>query len=336
MSHLPVMLDEVCAALDLRAGARVIDCTFGAGGYSRAILNHDGVQLLGLDRDPNVRPHVDALRADFGERFAFTQTPFSGLETAAGAHGWDGAEGIVLDLGVSSMQIDQAARGFSFMHDGPLDMRMGIDGPSAADAVNFLSADALMIIFRTFGEERGARRAAAAIVEARQQAPFSTTGALAALMTKVLGAGWQKIHPATRVFQALRIYVNDELGELARALVAAERLLAPAGRLVVVAFHSLEDRIVKQFLRVRAEAPSQGSRYRPEQRAVSADMSAFSPSFSLVTRRAQKPGEAESKTNPRARSARLRAATRLAAPVFAAEPLVFPGIPPLQQLESML
>ncbi len=333
--HVPVMLPEVLAALDLQPGNRIIDGTFGAGGYSRAIVAHDGVSLLALDRDPNVQPHVDALRANFDQRFGFALTPFSQMEDAAKAHGWAGAEGIVLDIGISSMQIDQAERGFSFMRDGPLDMRMGSHGPSAADAVNLLSAEELSAIFYNFGEERAARRAAAAIIEARAEAPLTTTGALAALMAKTLGAGWQKIHPATRVFQALRIYVNDELGELARALAAAERLLVPGGRLVIVAFHSLEDRIVKQFLRTRAEAPSQGSRHRPigQEDARAAD---FSSSFSLVGRRAQKPGEAEIKANPRARSARLRAAVRTDAPVLPSEPLIFRGVPQLKQLEAQI
>ncbi len=331
MIHAPVMLDEVCEALDLHAGGRYVDCTFGAGGYSRAILDTSGTSLLALDRDPGVRPHAGGLSAKFGDRFTFAQTPFSGLEAAIAGRGWDRVHGVVLDIGVSSMQIDQPERGFSFMRDGPLDMRMGDTGPTAADAVNMLSADELSTIFRTFGEERGARRAAAAIVRARAEAPIITTGMLAELMAKTLGAGWQKIHPATRVFQALRIYINDELGELARALCAAERVLAPAGRLVVVAFHSLEDRIVKQFFRKRSEAPGQGSRHLPQDAGEP-----FSPSFSLLGRKAVKPSETEVKTNPRARSARLRAGVRLDTPAFDAKPLIFPAIPDLYALEALL
>ncbi len=331
MSHAPVMLDEVCAALDVRDGSRIVDCTFGAGGYSRAILAHEGVSLLGLDRDPTVMPHVEQLRDAFGARFSFVQTPFSGLEAAIASQGWDGVEGVVLDVGVSSMQIDNAERGFSFMRNGPLDMRMSDSGPTAADAVNLLSAQELTSIFRNYGEERGARRAAAAIVAARADAPFTTTGALAELLANVLGAGWQKIHPATRVFQALRIYVNDELGELSRALLAAERVLVPTGRLVVVAFHSLEDRIVKQFFRERAEQPSQGSRHIPQDSAAE-----FAPSFSLLSRKAIKPGEAEVSKNPRARSARLRAGVREDAAPFSTQPVGFAGIPDLDTLEAMI
>ncbi len=330
MTHSPVMLDEVCSALNLRAGGHYVDCTFGAGGYAQAILGCEGTSLLALDRDANVKPHAKALDARFGDRFGFVQTPFSKLEDAIAQHGWGDVQGIVLDIGVSSMQIDQPERGFSFMRDGPLDMRMGNTGPTAADAVNLLGADELSMIFRTFGEERGARRAAAAIVRTRAETPITRTGALADLMARVLGSGWQKIHPATRVFQALRIYINDELGELARALASAERMLAPAGRLVVVAFHSLEDRIVKRFFRVRSEMPAQGSRHLPQGEAAP-----FSPSFSLLTRKAVKPTMDEVKTNPRARSARLRAGERLDAPVFVAAPLVFPGIPDLHALEAL-
>ncbi|MDQ7019720.1 MAG: 16S rRNA (cytosine(1402)-N(4))-methyltransferase RsmH [Robiginitomaculum sp.] len=331
MIHAPVMLEEVCSALDLKAGARVVDCTFGAGGYSRALLERENIKLLALDRDPTVRPHAEALAAEFGDRFAFTQTPFSGLEAAIAGQRWDGVEGVVLDIGVSSMQIDNADRGFSFMRNGPLDMRMGDTGPTAADAVNHLSAQALSAIFRTFGEERGARRAAAAIVNARAEQPILTTGALAELMAQVLGGGWQKIHPATRVFQALRIYINDELGELHRALLAAERMLVPAGRLVVVAFHSLEDRIVKQFFRVRSELPSQGSRHVPVGEAIE-----FSPTFSMLGRKAQKPGAEEVSANPRARSARLRAGIRQNTAPMAAPPLTFRDIPDLDTLEALI
>ena len=327
MSHVPVMLHEVCDALALQPGKRIVDGTFGAGGYSRAFLEQEGVQVLALDRDPAVRPRAEALKAAFGGRFAFTLTPFSNLEEAAHAHGWAQAEGVVLDLGVSSMQIDQPQRGFSFMHDGPLDMRMGKAGPSAADAVNTLDAAGLSAIFRTFGEEKHARKAAAAIVEERARAPITTTAALAALLARVLGAGWQKIHPATRVFQALRIYVNDELGELARALAAAERLLAPAGRLAVVAFHSLEDRMVKQFLRQRAEPPAAPSRHLP-----GAAAQAFAPRFTLPMRKAIRPTAEEIAANPRARSAHLRFGIRTAAPALAADRPVFPGIPALESL----
>jgi 16S rRNA (cytosine1402-N4)-methyltransferase len=328
--HRPVMLDEVCDALNVHEGGRYVDCTFGAGGYSRALLSRADISLLALDRDPGVKPHADKLTSEFGAHFSFVLTPFSGLETALDAQGWDGVQGVVLDIGVSSMQIDTPERGFSFRFDGPLDMRMGNSGPSAADAVNLLNAEQLSAIFRTFGEERGARRAAAAIVAARVAAPITTTGALAELMAKVLGAGWQKIHPATRVFQALRIYVNDELGELARVLVAAERMLLPAGRLVVVAFHSLEDRIVKRFFRERAEQASLGSRHVPQEQDAN-----FTPSFTLPFRKAMKPGKEEIAANPRARSARMRVGVRTKAAAMPATAFDFPGIPTLATLEAM-
>lgn len=331
MSHVPVMLDEAVDALALQQGKRIVDGTFGAGGYSKAILRHDGVCVLALDRDRAVKPQAEDVKAEFGARFDFALTPFSNLETAAHAHGWDHVEGVVLDLGVSSMQIDQPQRGFSFMHDGPLDMRMSASGPSAADAVNALDAAELGAIFRTFGEEKHARRAAAAIVEERAREPITTTAALATLLARVLGKGWQKIHPATRIFQALRIYINDELGELARALAAAERLLAPAGRLVVVAFHSLEDRMVKQFLRQRAEAPAPPSRHLPDAAAQP-----FLPGFTLPVRKAIRPTAEEIASNPRARSARLRVGIRTTAPVMPATGPVFPGIAALSSLEARL
>ncbi len=331
MSHAPVMLDEVCKAINLQKSGRYVDCTFGAGGYSRALLRKQNIALLALDRDPAVKSFAQELQEEFGSKFSFAQTPFSELETAISQNGWDGVDGIVFDIGVSSMQIDQAERGFSFMRDGPLDMRMSDHGPTVADAVNFLSAEALSAIFRTFGEERGARRAAAAIVETRKQSPITSTGALSALMAKALGSGWQKIHPATRVFQALRIYINDELGELTRALSAAERVLRPAGRLVVVTFHSLEDRIVKNFLRERAEAPAQNSRHIPQ-----SEEDAFTASFTLPSRKAIKPGADEIIHNPRARSAKMRIGVREDAPAFPSSPLTFPNIPDLANLEAML
>ncbi len=327
MSHIPVMLDEVITALNPVSGGLYIDATFGAGGYSRAILAHEGVHLLALDRDPSVWPAVEALGADYPGRFDLAVTPFSHMRSAAQSYGWSGVDGVVLDIGVSSMQIDQPARGFSFMQDGPLDMRMSGCGISAADAVNGLGEDDLAAIFKIYGEERRARRAAQAIVVARREAPLTTTGELAALMAQVLGGGYQKIHPATRVFQALRLYINDELGELVAALGAAEQLLRPGGRLVVVTFHSLEDRIVKRFLRRRAEAPRAGSRHvpGPQERA-------FAPSFSLLSRRAQTPGDAEISANPRARSAHLRAAQRTDLPVIEGGDDLLPRAPHLSEL----
>lgn len=315
MSHLPVMLDEAMQALSPKLGQRLVDCTFGAGGYSRAILQTTGVQLLALDRDPDAVPAMQALQAEFPDRFAFAHTAFSGLEAAMVEQGWDQVDGIVLDVGVSSMQLDQGERGFSFRVDGPLDMRMAQSGASAADLVNSMDMKELTRMFRVLGEEKQATRAARAIVAERSQQPFETTAQLADLMEKVLGAAsaGKRIHPATRVFQALRIYVNDELGELVRLLSMAERKLAAGGRLVVVAFHSLEDRIVKTFLRHCSQAPARGSRYLPD---TATD---FRPSFQLGSRKAIAPTKNEIAANPRARSAKLRWAIRTNNPPLGVE-----------------
>jgi len=311
MKHQPVLLNEVIAALGLSAGKRIVDCTFGAGGYSEAILQVPGVQVLALDRDPDVSVLAKRTEMRHEGRFSFFQTQFSGLEAALAGRGWDSVDGVVLDVGVSSMQIDQGARGFSFMRDGPLDMRMSQAGISAADVVNQLPEQDLRHIFRVYGEEKRARRAAAAIVEQRQHQVFSTTGQLAALMEETLGPKKSRIHPATKVFQALRIFVNDELGELAKLLVVAERVLRPTGSLVVVAFHSLEDRLVKKFFRSRSEAPSAGSRFSPV-----TEVAQFHPSFEMKVRNAVFPAEQEVLGNPRARSARLRWAVRTSAPMM--------------------
>ncbi|MGA8497840.1 MAG: 16S rRNA (cytosine(1402)-N(4))-methyltransferase RsmH, partial [Xanthobacteraceae bacterium] len=237
-------------------------------------------------------------------RLDLVEDRFSNLEAIVG--GTSAVDGIVFDIGVSSMQIDDAARGFSFRLDGPLDMRMGRDGPSAADIVARASERELGLIIAILGEERHARAVARAIVKARGERAIDTTRALAEIVARVVYSRDSAIHPATRAFQALRIFVNDELGELARGLAAAERVLKPSGRLVVVAFHSLEDRIVKTFLTERSRAPA-GSRHRPEVVAVP-------PSFAVLTRRPETPDEAEIASNPRARSAKLRAAERTAAP----------------------
>jgi 16S rRNA (cytosine1402-N4)-methyltransferase len=240
------------------------------------------------------------------------ETPFSLMEDAARGAGWDAVDGIVLDLGVSSMQLDEAERGFSFMRDGPLDMRMSGKGPSAADIVNTFEKDEIANILFQLGEERRSRAIAAAIVKDRAAAPFERTAQLAALVERVLGRkpGDTK-HPATRTFQALRLYVNDELGELERALAAAERLLKPGGRLVVVTFHSLEDRIVKTFLVDRSGRRAQGSRHLP------APQAGPPPTFDLKDRHGIEPSEAEIAANPRARSSRLRWAVRTEAAPFA-------------------
>jgi 16S rRNA (cytosine1402-N4)-methyltransferase len=316
--HIPVLGRRTVEWLGVRDGGLYVDATFGAGGYTQAILTTPGARVIGIDRDQS------AIAAGFGlveaaqGRLDLVEDRFSNLEAIVGSGGT--VDGIVFDVGVSSMQIDDAARGFSFRLDGPLDMRMGGDGPSAADIIARASERDLGIIIATLGEERHARAVARAIVRARDEHAIDTTRALAEIVARVVYSRDSAIHPATRTFQGLRIFVNDELGELARGLAAAERALKPSGRLVVVAFHSLEDRIVKTFLTERSRAPA-GSRHRPE--PVSA-----APSFRVLTRHPETPDEAEIAANPRARSAKLRAAERTdAAPHSAAIDHLLPRLP---------
>lgn len=306
--HVPVLLEAVTRTLSPVSGALYLDGTFGAGGYSRAILASDGTRLLALDRDPNAIRDGQALVAAMGGRLMLEQAQFSQMGQVAARLGLDGFDGIVLDIGVSSMQIDDGARGFSFRHDGPLDMRMAQAGRSAADIVNEASAEELADILYYYGEERQSRRIARAIVGARTTAPILTTRALADLVQKAAPAKPTQIHPATRTFQALRIAVNDELGELVRALGAAEALLQPGGRLVVVSFHSLEDRIVKQFLADRSGRGQARSRLLPGEPVPPP------PTFDLPSGQPIGPSEAEMSGNPRARSAKLRWAIRTPAP----------------------
>jgi 16S rRNA (cytosine1402-N4)-methyltransferase len=297
--HVPVMLSEVLGALAPRDGAHYVDGTFGGGGYTRAILEAADCRVLGIDRDPEAIARGAALAAQFAGRLTLVQGEFSKMESFV-----DATDGVVLDLGVSSFQFDEPERGFSFREDGPLDMRMSKDGESAADFVNSADEKRLAEVLSRYGEEHQARRIAHAIVLAR---PVTRTADLAEIVLKALGPGARKlkIHPATRTFQALRILVNDELGELERGLEAAERVLRPSGRLAVVSFHSLEDRIVKQFLATRSETVSKGSRHAPERRR------AIPPAFKLF--KPGVPSDAEIRSNPRSRSARLRAAEKLAA-----------------------
>lgn len=304
--HVPVLLGEVLDVIAPRAGAHYVDGTFGGGGYSRALLEAAECRVLGIDRDPDAIARGQAMVSEFKGRLTLVQGEFSNLDALLAAAGEDKTDGVVLDVGVSSFQFDQAERGFSFREDGPLDMRMSKAGPSAADVVNTADETELASIIFHLGEERHSRRIARAIVAAR---PITRTAALAQIVADAQGpaAARQPIHPATRTFQALRIYVNDELGELERGLEAAERVLRAGGRLAVVAFHSLEDRIVKRFLAGRSAAASKGSRHAPETRPAHAQ------TFRLITPRAIKPGAAEIERNPRARSARLRAGERLAA-----------------------
>ncbi|MGP0039534.1 MAG: 16S rRNA (cytosine(1402)-N(4))-methyltransferase RsmH [Rhodomicrobium sp.] len=310
--HIPVLLREVLRVLEPGAGGRFIDGTYGAGGYARAILDAADCEVLALDRDPAAIAAGRGLEAVYGGRLKLAETSFSSMEDAARAIGWDRVDGVALDLGVSSMQLDEAERGFSFMRDGPLDMRMSGQGLSAAEVVNTFEKDEIANILFELGEERRSRAIAAAIVKDRETAPFERTAQLAALVARVLGhrPGDSK-HPATRTFQALRLYVNGELGELERALPAAERILKPGGRLAVVSFHSLEDRIVKVFLTERSGKRPRASRYVP------AEPEGAVPTFELKDRHGVEPSEEETAANPRARSARLRSAIRTGAPVGA-------------------
>lgn len=296
--HIPVLLDEVVDAMQPRSGKVLVDGTFGAGGYSRALLSA-GASIIAFDRDPSAAQFADGLPAD---RFRLVERRFSELDEETGEAAVDG---VVLDIGVSSMQLDQAERGFSFMRDGPLDMRMAADGPTAADLVNEAEPAEIARILYVYGEERESRRIARAIARRRDEQPFTRTLELAEFIEKTLGGRrGAKVHPATRSFQAIRIAVNEELAELEAGLAAAERALKTDGRLCVVTFHSLEDRIVKTFFSVRAGKTPAGSRHAPPVETTAA------PSFQLLFNGARGASEAELAANPRARSAKLRAAVR--------------------------
>jgi 16S rRNA (cytosine1402-N4)-methyltransferase len=306
------LLDEVIAALAPREGALYVDATFGGGGTTRALLEAARCTVTAIDRDPDAVGRARALEARFGDRLEVIEGRFGELERLLGEHGVAEVDGgVVFDLGVSTPQLEEAGRGFSFAADGPLDMRMERTGPTAADVVNSAGEAELADILYRYGEERGARRVAAAIVAARSSRPLTRTAELAAIVRAALPRARRGIDPATRSFQALRIYVNDELGELGRGLSAAERVLAAGARLVVVSFHSLEDRLVKRFLAARARPAPRPSRHLPAPAA--GDATAPAPSFHLLGRRAVRPSRAEVAANPRARSARLRAAERTAA-----------------------
>jgi 16S rRNA (cytosine1402-N4)-methyltransferase len=306
--HVSVLLDRVIEWLAVRDGGLYVDGTFGAGGYTRAILQTAGARVIGIDRDQAAIARGADLVSHAQGRLELVEERFGELQSVVAEAS---ADGIVFDLGVSSMQLDQAERGFSFRLDGPLDMRMGHDGPTAADIVAHASERDLAAIIAALGEERQARAVARAIVKARSEQRVDTTRALADIVARVVHMRDSAIHPATRTFQALRIFVNEELAEIAQGLAAAEHALKPGGRLVVVSFHSLEDRIVKNFLTARARAPAI-SRHLPEVAAVP-------PSFRLLTRKPEIPGDAEIAANPRARSAKLRAAERTQAPAVPAE-----------------
>ena len=321
--HIPVLRAEALAALDARAGGHYLDGTFGAGGYTQAILAVDGARVLALDRDPRAIADGQALVAASAGRLALVEARFGDLADIAQAEKLAPLDGVVLDIGVSSMQLDEAERGFSFRNDGPLDMRMSGAGRSAADLVNELDDAALADIFYQYGEERASRRIARAIAMDRKTTPFTRTRQLAGLIARIMPGKPGDIHPATRVFQALRIAVNDELGELSRALHAAEQVLKPGGRLVVVTFHSLEDRMVKLFFTGRSGRGASVSRHMPNAVAQGA------ASFTLPGKQPITAGPDELRDNLRSRSAKLRCAIRTAAPALAGNASIAPiaGLP---------
>jgi len=300
--HIPVLGRQAVEMLSPRDGGIYVDATFGAGGYSRAILDVAGTRVIGIDRDRSaIAGGFDLVDKSDG-RLTLVEDRFSNLAEVCTGQGFNAVDGVVMDVGVSSMQLDQAERGFSFRLGGPLDMRMGHEGPTAADVIAKASEADLANIIYIFGEERHSRAVARAIVAARKEAPVTTTRALADIVSKVVRSKPGEIHPATRTFQGLRIFINQELDELHLALAAAERVLKPGGRLVVVSFHSLEDRIVKNFLVERGKAGG-GSRHLPE-------LAHAAPSFVILTKRPIVADDAEISANPRARSAKLRAAER--------------------------
>jgi 16S rRNA (cytosine1402-N4)-methyltransferase len=311
--HIPVLGRQAVELLKPSDGGIYVDATFGAGGYSRAILDTAGTRVIGIDRDRSaIAGGFDLVDRSDG-RLTLVEDRFSNLAEICAAEGVAAVDGVVMDVGVSSMQLNEAERGFSFRTEGRLDMRMGHDGPTAADVVARASEADLANIIYIFGEERHSRGVARAIVAARKEAPITTTRGLADIVAKVVWSKPGEIHPATRTFQGLRIFVNQELDELHLALSAAERVLKPGGRLVVVSFHSLEDRIVKNFLSERGKTGG-GSRHLPE-------IAQSAPSFNILTKRPITPDDEEISANPRARSAKLRAAERTDAPAHAAAAL---------------
>jgi 16S rRNA (cytosine1402-N4)-methyltransferase len=320
--HVPVLVHPAVAFLAVRDGGLYVDATFGAGGYARAILAAADARVIGIDRDARAVARGADLVGQARGRLVLVQDRFSNLAQVVQGSGHALVDGVVCDLGVSSMQLDEAERGFSFRHDGPLDMRMGDSGPTAADVIAAAPERDLAFIIKSLGEERHARAIARAIVAARNEAPIRTTLGLAAVIERVVRPRPGTIHPATRTFQALRIFINEELAELAAALAAAETVLKPGGRLVVVSFHSLEDRIVKTFL-VERGRQSGSSRHLPE-------VARPTPTFRLLTGRPVTPDESEIAANPRARSAKLRAAERTPAALAAGR-----SAPPLPRLPSL-
>jgi len=320
--HIPVLAHEALHYLSPRDGGIYIDGTFGAGGYTRAILAAADCKVIGIDRDQSAIARGADIVEEAKGRLTLIEDRFSELDNVARDAGFESVDGVVLDIGVSSMQLDEAHRGFSFRYDAPLDMRMASSGPSAADLIASASERDLAAIIATLGEERFARGIARVIVRARAEQPIATTKELVGIIERVVHARPGQIHPATRTFQALRIFVNEELIELSTALAAAERILKPGGRLVVVSFHSLEDRIVKTFIGDRSKQ-SAGSRHAPERRGPQ-------PTLIALTKKPVTGTEQEIADNPRARSAKLRAAERTDAPARNTDPAdLLPRLPSL-------
>ncbi|WP_323716010.1 16S rRNA (cytosine(1402)-N(4))-methyltransferase RsmH [Paracoccus aminovorans] len=314
--HIPVLLGPLLRAV-APVGGTWVDGTFGAGGYARGLLEQGATQVIGIDRDPSVFRMAAVWAGEYGDRLRLVEGTFSDLDTLAGGP----VDGVVLDLGVSSMQLDQPERGFSFLRDGPLDMRMGGDGPTAADLLNTAPEAVIADVLYLYGEERASRRIAKAIVAAR---PLSRTGQLSDIVAGCLPrAKPGQSHPSTRAFQAIRIWVNDEFGQLVAGLAAAERALRPGGKLAVVSFHSLEDRIVKRFMQARSNSAGGGSRYAPETQRTEA-------AFTLPFRRAIGPDEQELAVNPRSRSALLRVGIRTESPAGRVDPEAL-GLPRLDE-----
>ena len=309
--HIPVLLKEVLDTLAPRDGGIYVDGTFGAGGYARGILEAADCQVWGIDRDPDVIERARAMETEFNGRLHVVEGRFGDMFDLLSVQGVAGVDGVALDLGVSSMQIDQGARGFSFQSNGPLDMRMEQAGTTAADVVNKFDETELADIIYEYGEERRSRHVAHAIALARAEAPITTTKELAEIVRRVVKKSKDGIDPATRTFQGLRIYVNDELGEVDRGLEGAEQLLAPGGQLAVVSFHSLEDKRVKAFLNARSGNLPNPSRHVPDTGERGPD-----PTFKLFKKGAIKPTDAECRINPRARSSRMRVDVRSEAPAW--------------------
>lgn len=309
-SHVPVMLSEVLDYMQIRDGGIYVDATFGHGGYTRAILDTADCMVYALDRDPEAEERASDMMAEYDGRLRFIRGNFGDLELLLNRIGVEHVDGVCFDLGVASSQLDDSGRGFSFRHDGPLNMRMDGGRPNAADIIAAMDAEQLADIIENYGEEKMAARVARAIVEARKITPITTTSQLADVVRRVVPRSRDGLDPATRTFQALRIYVNDEMGELERGLIQAEKLLSVGGRLVTVAYHSLEDRMVKEFLKTRAGKTPNSSRHMPAVTPL------HKPSFNLITRKSVAPSNEETITNPRASSAKLRAAERTSATVW--------------------